>query len=130
MGITHEVNHLHSLVQGFLGKDFLEEMIRQQAQPPLIDVYMKKKEVLVVIDLPGVEDFHTIQTHLTERKLIIQGKFPSLYYGYESNYSERRKGDFRREITLPVQVDPKKMKTRYFRGVLELRFLRKESESG
>lgn len=120
------MNHLHSLVRGFLGKDFLEEIIRQQAQPPLIDVYTTKNEVLVVIDLPGVKDFRSIQSNLTERKLTIQGKFPSSYYGYETIYAERRKGTFRREITLPVHVDIKNMKTRYCRGVLELRLLRKE----
>ena len=89
---------------------------------PLTDVYETKNEIIVRMDIPGVEakDLHIV---VENQKLIVQGARKDLdqegkisYHRMEINY-----GPFRRVILLPVAVQTKGVKAKYKNGFLEIK---------
>lgn len=84
--------------------------IREEREP-LVDTYSTNGEVKVVAELPGVEK-KDIQLHGTEDSLTISVDTP-----------ERK---YYKEVKLPARVDPKKAKTSYKNGVLEVTLPKKE----
>ncbi len=87
--------------------------MREQREP-LLDVLEEEDEVLVVAELLGVAE-NDINTHASENKITISVDKPQKFY--------------RREMDLPVAVDPKTVKTSYKNGVLEVR-LKKRRPGG
>jgi len=86
--------------------------IREEREP-LVDVMVTGKEVKVIAELPGVEK-EDINLHGTEDTLTI------------SVDTEKRK--YYKEVDLPVKVDPKKAKSSYKNGVLEVTLPIKEEK--
>jgi len=86
--------------------------IREEREP-LVDVIESDGEVKVVAELPGVEK-KDIKLHGTETTLTISVDTPQRKYY--------------KEVELPVKVDPKKAKSSYRNGVLEVSLPKKEEE--
>jgi HSP20 family protein len=118
--------HVHELARSFLGDDFFHEMsqISSNTPPsePAADVYYSRNEVIVVINLPGMENIHTLDFQVEETDLKIKGAFESPYGAYESSLLERKRGVFERTIPLRSNVYPKHESARYKKGVLEIRY--------
>jgi len=93
-----------------LGRPFLD--IREEREP-LVDVIVTDGEVKVIAELPGVEK-KDINLHGTEERLTISVDTP-----------ERK---YYKEVKLPVKVDPKKAKSSYKNGVLEVTLPAKEEK--
>lgn len=91
-----------------------EPMIREEMEP-VVDVFERGDEVIVVADVPGVPK-ESIDVEATERRLIIRAR------------SEERK--YYREVDLPAEVDPTSAKASYRNGVLEVRLKKKGSIGG
>lgn len=126
MKSTQKRNDWQSLLRCFLGDDFFQEhSSSRRPVTPDTDIYVTKHEVIVVVDLPGVENIHELKMMCRNNKLVLSGKLTSPYQAYEQVSLERRRGSFRKEIDFPVPVTKRKYRTRYQKGVLELRFLRK-----
>jgi HSP20 family protein len=58
--VKHDFSHIHELARAFLGDDFFQEMsnLSSASAPstePAVDVYHSNNEVIVVINLPGME---------------------------------------------------------------------------
>lgn len=107
----------------FLGEDFFEDIAKVSAgKEPNADVYVGSSEVIVVIDLPGLEDPQSLDIQINDDELWIKGHFPTPYQGYKVVQTERRRGKFEKNISLGTAVSPKYTHARYKRGVLELRF--------
>lgn len=83
----------------------------KEEREPLVDVYATNGEVKVIAELPGVEK-EDIQLHGTEDSLTISVDTP-----------ERK---YYKEVKLPAKVNPKKAKTRYKNGVLEVTLPKEE----
>lgn len=116
----------HELARQFLGDDFFEEMqTAVHKEEPAADVYHGENEVIVVVNLPGLESVHALDLKIEGENLIIQGDYPSPYSGYRTIISERKKGSFKKVIPLKAQVFKKYTHARYRRGVLEIRFPKK-----
>lgn len=81
---------------------------------PLIDVVDHGKNLMVIVELPGVkkEDIHA---HATKDSLTI------------SVDSEKRK--FHKTIELPAEVDEKEIDATYNNGVLEIKLIKLKGES-
>jgi HSP20 family protein len=77
----------------------------KQEREPLVDIIDTNGEIKVIVELPGVEK-EDIKLSGTEDKLTISVEAP-----------ERR---YFKEIEMPAKVDPKKAKTTYKNGVLEI----------
>jgi HSP20 family protein len=113
-------NHL---VRHFLGEDFFEDIVGAvRKQEPLTDVYHGKREVIVVVDLPGLERVEAVKMQVEGDTLHLRGEFPTPYRGYEVQIAERKKGEFHKQIPLGTTVSRNSSTMRYRKGVLEIRF--------
>ena len=77
----------------------------KEEREPLVDVISADGEIKVVAELPGVEK-EDIKLHGTESTLAIS-----------VDTTKRR---YFKEVELPTKIDPKKAKTTYKNGVLEI----------
>jgi HSP20 family protein len=82
----------------------------EEERQPLVDVFDEQDHVLVIIELPGVEEEHI----KTEAK----GDILTL-----SAASGERK--YHKEVVLPQNVDVSSLKSKYRNGVLEIRINKK-----
>jgi HSP20 family protein len=77
----------------------------QEKREPLVDVVSSDKEVRVIAELPGVSK-EDIELTVTEKSLTIS--------------VEREDRPYYKELDLPGIVDPKKAKSNYNNGILEV----------
>ncbi|MCJ7614093.1 Hsp20/alpha crystallin family protein [Candidatus Bathyarchaeota archaeon] len=77
----------------------------KQEREPLVDIVDTDGEMKVIVELPGVAK-EEIKLHGTEDKLTISVDVPDRKYF--------------KEIDMPAKIDPKKAKTSYKNGVLEV----------
>jgi len=83
--------------------------IVEEERQPLVDVFDEKDHVLVIIELPGVEEEH-IHTE-------INGDILTLSTSGKRRYSG--------EVVLPKDVDTSTVKSTYKNGILEIRMSKK-----
>jgi HSP20 family protein len=124
-----EPSHWNHLARQLLGEDFFEEMaeVAKSNEPdihqyPNADVYHGKNEVIVVVELPGMEDINSLDLHIEGDTLLLKGYFPNPYQSYQISHAERVRGTFQKTIPLGVVVSPKYTHARYRKGILEIRF--------
>jgi|WetSurMetagenome_2_1015567.scaffolds.fasta_scaffold816403_2 HSP20 family protein len=94
---------------------------REHSWTPAVDVYETKKDVIVTVDIPGI-DPKEVAVSLMEESLTIKGerkkeddlKDEDLYR------SEREFGSFQRLIQLPAEVMADQAKATYVNGVLRI----------
>lgn len=88
-----------------------------EEREPLVDVFEREDEVIVVAEMPGVEK-DKIDLKVTEdgKMLIIKAS------------NEERK--YYKEIELPARVDPESAKATYKNGILEVRLKKVGKEEG
>ena len=77
----------------------------KEEREPLVDVLTTDKEIHIIAELPGVEK-NDITLHGTEDNLTINVDTPKRKYF--------------KEVQMPAKIDPKKAKTTYKNGVLEI----------
>ena len=88
----------------------------KQEREPLVDIVDSNGEIKIIAELPGVEK-EEIKLSSTEDELTISVESP-----------ERK---YYKEIDIPSKIDPKKAKTSYKNGVLQVTLPKKqESSSG
>jgi len=92
-----------------------------------LDVAENKDEVLVKIDVPGIDE-KDFSVYLSGDNLIIKGERKEDKEEKEKHYHriERRHGNFQRVIALPVSVNAEKINAEYKNGVLEIHLPKKE----
>lgn len=113
------------MARKFLGNDFWGDMMETMpSSGPKADVFHGKDEVLVLVDLPGVEDINQIQLRVEDDALLIKGRLNPRHTHYQANLQERFYGDFERRIKLGTSVVRKNSSARYRKGILEVRLLR------
>ena len=90
----------------------------KEEREPLVDVISVNGEIKVIVELPGVEK-EDIKLHGTEDTLTISVETPERKYF--------------KEMEMPAKIEPKKAKTAYKNGVLEVtvpKIKEKEKPSG
>ena len=94
---------------------------------PPVDVLERPDEVIVEVELPGV-DPDRVDVEVHDHQLRIRGDVRREVEAEEGGVlrSERRYGSFSRIITLPAEVDPERADARYRHGVLAIRLPKKE----
>ncbi len=114
------------MARSFFGNDFFDQMLQTSGNTassgPSVDVYSSQNEVIVAINLPGMENIHTLEIKIEGETLTIKGSIDSPYQAYEATLMERKRGVFEREIPLPAKVKETYDSARYKKGVLELRY--------
>jgi HSP20 family protein len=96
---------------------------------PAIDVSESDKELVVTVEVPGVNE-NDIEVTLADNMLTVQGekKAEREQKGGETSYLERRYGAFSRSIRLPFSMKDEEVNATYDKGVLTITKTRGGSE--
>jgi HSP20 family protein len=87
---------------------------------PRADIYETDDEIVVVADMPGVDE-NTVDITLENNVLTINGYVePMELEGYSLAYAEYSVGDYQRAFSLSDQVDREKIEAELRDGVLRL----------
>jgi len=87
---------------------------------PQVDIRETETEVVLVADMPGVDE-SSVSLDLEGSELAIRGKFvPKAPEGYSLTYQEYESGDYERSFTLGDTIDRDGIKAVVRDGVLRL----------
>ena len=91
-------------------------------------MFQQGDDVLAIIELPGV-DKDSLQVQAKENTIRIAGKKAISYpEGVSVHRRERTFGEFDRTLSLPVQLDPDRIKAEYRDGILAIHLPRLERD--
>lgn len=95
---------------------------------PAVDIKEDKQQFVILADLPGV-DKKDINISMENNTLTIKGSRPESTKGEQNNYyrTERVRGNFHRQFTLPDTADESKIEAKVQKGVLEIIIPKKET---
>lgn len=114
------------LARQFLGEDFWSDMgetfpaDKEGGGGPPVDIFHGNDEVLVRIEVPGIQDLSQVVLRVEGKELWIKGEIPSRQTYYQAVRRECRSGTFERKVDLGVNVDRRQHRARYRRGIIEL----------
>ena len=106
-----------------LGSEFWEDLVGAiPSFGPRLDAYETEHQIVVVVEVPGINRPDLIQVKLKGNRLVIQGTIQRNYSVEEKDLfqSERFSGSFKREIALPSAVDPHSISAQYVKGLLQV----------
>ena len=111
-----------------------KELKKQEAQTPVetertrnkkvfvpkVDIYETKESMVVIADMPGVDET-SVEVTLEKNILTISGAVEPVHReGYSLAYSEYDTGDYQRAFTISDEVDKDKIDAAVKNGVLRL----------
>jgi HSP20 family protein len=108
------------------GSSWLQNQTASQGPFPPINVFQQGDDILAIIELPGVEK-SDLQIQAKENTIRILGKVANYPEG-SVHRRERIFGEFDQTLSLPIQLDPDRIKADYRDGVLALLLPGAESE--
>jgi len=83
------------LADRFLGEDFWSDLEKEVPDSvPKVDVYHTRSEVIVLVDLPGMEDLSRLQLRTDGQHLMIKGNIPSAMIGWMCPWRNVPRGSF------------------------------------
>ena len=108
--------------------DWLEDPTSGMGAFPPINVFQTGHDFVAIVELPGVNKAD-LELQAKENTIRISGK-RSIDYGdkVSAHRRERVAGTFDRLITVPVEIDPDRIKAEFCDGVLTLFIPRAESD--
>jgi HSP20 family protein len=111
-----------------LASDWLGDSTAATGAYPPINIFQQSHDFVAVVELPGVRK-EDLSIEAKESTIRISGK-KTLDYGegVSIHRRERLAGTFDRTITLPVRIDPDRIKAEYRDGMLALFIPRAESD--
>jgi HSP20 family protein len=111
-----------------LASDWLGNSTANIGAYPPINIFQQRDDFVAIVELPGVSKAN-LTVEAKEGTLRISGKKA---LDYEENASvhrrERLAGIFDRTITLPIRIDPDRIKAEYRDGILALFIPRAETD--
>jgi HSP20 family protein len=111
---------MDKLFEDFFGKAGFPS-IAEGAWVPPVDIHETKKDVVVVVDIPGL-DPKDVAISILEDRLTVKGERKKEEETKDADYyrSERVYGSFQRILQLPSEVVGDKAKASYKDGVLKV----------
>jgi HSP20 family protein len=111
-----------------LASDWLGKSTATMGAYPPINIFQQGHDFVAVIELPGVSK-DDLAVEAKQGTIRISGR-KTLDYGQEVSIHRRERlaGTFDRTITIPVQIDPDRIKAEYSDGMLALFIPRAESD--
>ena len=120
--------NLQRALEARLASDWLRDLTTGQGPFPPINVFQQGEDLLAVIELPGIEK-GSLQIQAQANTIRIAGKKTVSYPEDVSVHRrERISGEFDRTLSLPVQLDPERIKAEYRDGILALFLPRSERD--
>lgn len=123
---------MQKMMEGLFGGGHVEffgptRAKRPGVREPLTDINETKDQVIVTMELPGASK-RDINLEVTSQGIEISAKTKKIME--EGNISESSFTQFKKYMTLPVEVDPDSVDARYKNGILEVKLNKLEpSES-
>ena len=116
----------------------MERLLRELRKPiapltgfrePLADIQVTDKDVIINVELPGV-DKEDVQLNITEDSIDIKAEKKKEVIEKKKGYFRQERGyaGFRRYFSLPVKVIPEKAEAKLEKGVLRIRIPRAKLE--
>ena len=102
------------------GENTMERVQERQATAPRVDIYENDNELLLMADVPGVDEKH-LKINLDEEQLTIEGEREEQDLG-RPLASEYRSLDYHRAFLVPQGIDASKISAELKQGIL--RFLK------
>jgi HSP20 family protein len=119
---------LQRALEGRLASDWLRDQTTSEGPYPPINVFQQGDDILAIIELPGVLK-DSLQIQAKENTIRIAGKKSASYPdGVSIHRRERTFGEFDRTLSLPVGLDPDRIKAEYRDGILALHLPRSERD--
>jgi HSP20 family protein len=132
-----DLNKWQSLANQVLGSDFFSEFTSQttttsinSATLPRHNMYRNSNEIVILVELPYVFDLSQIKMNVEERELSIKGHIELGMQHMEVVEAKIFSGPFEKKISLPVDVNPKKVNAKYKRGILFIQLFPKVKAQG
>ena len=123
-----EIRRQPASLQAAAVTDETERTRNRRVFTPLTDIYETDEEIVLVADMPGVDD-KSIDITLEKNVLSINGTVPNVKIeNYNLTYAEYAVGDFVRSFTMPEKIDRERIQATVKNGVLRLH-LPKSTES-
>jgi HSP20 family protein len=120
--------NLQRALDGRSASGWLNDQTASQGPFPPINAFQQGDDILAIIELPGV-DKDSLQIQAKENTIRIAGRKAVAYpEGVSVHRRERTFGEFDRTLSLPVQLDPDRIRAEYRDGVLALRLPRSERD--
>jgi len=120
--------NLQRALEASYASDWLQDLTTSRGPFPPMNVFQQGDDILVIIELPGM-DKNNLQIQAKENTIRISGKKAVDYPGGVSVHRrERISGEFDRTLSIPVQLDPDRIKAEYRDGILALFLPRAESD--
>jgi HSP20 family protein len=120
--------NLQRALDGRLESDWLRNQTTSEGPFPPINVFQQGDDILAIIELPGVQK-DSLQIQAKENTVRIAGKKSISYpVGVSVHRRERTFGEFDRTLSLPVRLDPDRIKAEYRDGILALHLPRSERD--
>jgi HSP20 family protein len=112
-------NEMDNLFHRFIGEPLEEFGQTMKTWTPRVDIEETDKEILVKVDLPGVEP-KDVDISVAEGSLIVKGEKKEEREDKKKNYHkiERFVGQFYRELPLPPAADPERITAAGAKGVI------------
>jgi HSP20 family protein len=108
--------------------DWLHDMTTSRGPFPPINVFQQGDDILALMELPGI-DKNDLQIQAQANTIRVSGRKRVDYSnGLSVHRRERVSGEFDRTLSLPVQVDPDRIKAEYRDGLLALFLPRADSD--
>jgi len=87
---------------------------------PLVDICEKDNAILVIADMPGVDE-KSVHVNFEKGVLTISGHIQeTAKEGFRSVYSEYKTGDYERSFSVPEAIDVEKIEGSMKNGVLTI----------
>jgi len=97
-----------------------ERISTQRVFSPRVDILENQDALLLMADMPGVED-STVEVTLEKNVLTIRGRTPpQVLNGYSLMYAEYEVGDYERSFTISDEIEREKIDASVKNGVLRL----------
>lgn len=120
--------NLQRALEGRLASDWLRDQTTSQGPFPPINMFQQGEDILAIIELPGIEK-NSLNIQVKENTIRIAGKKSVAYpEGVSIHRRERVSGEFDRTLSLPLYLDPDRIKAEYRDGILALFLPRSERD--
>jgi HSP20 family protein len=95
---------------------------------PPINIFQKGEDLVAVIELPGV-DKNDLEIEAKENTIRIRGR-KTIAYGEQASVHRRERisGVFDRTLSVPIRIEPDRIKAEYRDGLLALFIARAEDD--
>jgi HSP20 family protein len=123
-------NHEGAARDGEQGPPMFNPFAGQAQAPlsfPLVDILEMRHELVLVVDVPGLERASDVRISVHTDRVVIKGELQrstNRTREFTVLQGERKVGQFERTVLLPVRVRKQHAKAVYQQGLLEVRLLK------